>query len=223
MDAIIKKNVVYVSGSNIDIDKTLTIGGKAGDSKAIGDAITMRWNPESGYLETKTDGVWVQTDLRYIPKTYLYKKGVFNTNVVSGWSTNNYQNITSAVNGGIALAPTLTLNDETFSLYAYNTRPDSGSSGMYATDNTVDLNSYSSINVNVSEISTGNDYNWICILILSGLKQNYDTSDIIARKDIKNSGTFSLDISSVSSGYIAISVHTAGAPLTATVSDIWLE
>ena len=196
-------------------------------NKTVNELIAMGLNVRcnlDGYLEVFINGLWEQTEIKALtPKTYLYKQGVFNTDLVSGWSTNDYQNAVSAANGGIVLAPTLTLNDETFSLYAYNTRTDSGSSGMYATDNVVNLSGYNSINVTIPEFSRGNTWNSVSILILSELKQNYDTSDIIARKDITDAGTFSLDISSISSGYVAISVHTAGAPLTVTVSDIWLE
>lgn len=76
MPAIIKKKVVYGSGSNIELDKTLTIEGKAADAKAVGDAITVRCNSE-GYLEVKVDGIWEQSELKAIEQNevFLYNKG----------------------------------------------------------------------------------------------------------------------------------------------------
>lgn len=49
-------------GSNIELDKTLSIEGKAADAKAVGDAITVRYNSE-GYLEVLVDGVWEQIEV----------------------------------------------------------------------------------------------------------------------------------------------------------------
>ena len=65
------------SGSNIELDTTLTVEGKAADAKAVGDAINVRCNA-TGYLEVLVDGVWQQSDLQAISfenVNYIYNKG----------------------------------------------------------------------------------------------------------------------------------------------------
>ena len=76
MGILMHKNVPYGGGGNsIQLDKTLTIEGKAADAKAVGDAITTRCNSE-GYLEVKVDGEWVATNLlAYASTLYLYNNG----------------------------------------------------------------------------------------------------------------------------------------------------
>jgi hypothetical protein len=179
-----------------------------------------------GYLEVFINGLWEQTEIKALtPKTYLYKQGVFNTDLVSGWNINDYLSDTLIQAGAIRTKPTLTLNENTFTLYSYNTRTDVGGYGAYSSNDKIDLSKYNTLNINISEFIKGNDYVWLWIYVVTELKDNFSNLSILARRDMRdNVDTFSLDVSSVNeSCYIYLSLVTMGAPLTVTISDIWLE
>lgn len=50
-------------GGNVEIDPTLSIKGQAADAKAVGDAITVRNNNDTGRLEVKVAEEWVETKI----------------------------------------------------------------------------------------------------------------------------------------------------------------
>ena len=131
-------------------------------NKTVNELIAMGLNVRcnaNGYLEVFVNGVWEQTEINALtPRTYLYKEGVFNTNLVSGWNVNNYLSDTLIQAGAIRTKPTLTLNENTFTLYSYNTRTDVGGYGSYSSNDKIDLSKYNALNINISEFIKGNDY-----------------------------------------------------------------
>lgn len=93
--------------SNIELDKTLSIEGKAADAKAVGDAINVRCNAD-GYLEVYVNGVWKQTEINAItPKTYLYNNGDQYVDITGGYEALGISNSSSHI--GLEKAPVLTM------------------------------------------------------------------------------------------------------------------
>jgi hypothetical protein len=197
-------------------------------NKTVNELIAMGLNVRcnlDGYLEVLVDGVWEESDLKALdPKTYLYKKGVFNTDIVSGWNVNDYIHSVQYANGANSVKPTLTLNDKTFTLSSYCSDTEYGGGGMYATNDSLDLSNYSSLNIKIPNFTQGTSKNYIIFMATNELQQHYNTSAILARQDISNVGTYSIDISSVNEDcYIGIAVISKGETITFDVSDIWLE
>lgn len=193
-------------------------------NKTVNELIAMGLNVRCnayGYLEVFINGLWEQTEIKALtPKTYLYKQGVFNTDLVSGWSPYNYRTDSMASSGATAISPTVTLNENNFTLSATSSGATASSFGIFATNNSIDLSNFSKLIVNVSnynKVTNGT----VAIQLTAILKDGFTRTSYVV---IEQTGQTVLDISNItSSQYITFTMDVLNATTSLNISDIWLE
>lgn len=172
--------------SNIELDKTLSVEGKAADAKAVGDAINIRQNNETGYIEVKIDGIWEQSILRALPPNtmYLYNNGNQYTENTGGWEGHVYTGSTSN-------AVSYDLNkDGNLYLTARN-----GNVEIYTVNGNIDLSNYANLDIAYSvNIQHNYQSNTAYFVILNGTTE-------VAKKSFNStvnvSDTWHIDLSSI--------------------------
>ena len=146
-------------------------------------------------------------------KVLLYDSGVENTDVTGGLTAYAYVPSTS---GSSVKAPTVTKNTDSLKLYVANAS--GGLGGSYFTTEKVNLTRARTMKIEVSALTSSNNY---VRMGASTTKANKFT--VAAGKTISETGTISLDVSSLSGDhYLFITLYGSGVK-SITFTKWWLE
>ena len=215
--ATLFKNGKNYSGKTIKLDTTLSVSGQAADAKAVGDAINVRVDKETGYLEVLKDGVWEPTKLQAIVNgKVLFSENNNAVNFVAYSGNTNEDTIT-------AKAPTFTFGQKMTATFDANP-------GLFAgciISDLVDVTDYTKIVLNhESTASATTNWEWAKLFVVSSKssKMSALAKTTILQSQSSTSGTIELDISSVSGQvYIGIEMCSNAKVVTVNVSEMHLE
>jgi hypothetical protein len=146
-------------------------------------------------------------------KVLLYNAGVENADITGGLTAYAYVPSTSGSN---LKAPTVTKNTSSLKLYVANAS--GGLGGSYFTTEKVNLTRARTMKIEVSDLVSSNNY---VRMGASATKANKFT--VAAGKTISETGTISLDVSSLSGDYyLFITLYGSGVK-SITFTKWWLE
>lgn len=168
-------------------------------------------------------GAWVEkTAKSYLGggwvdwRRYLYNCGDECTDVSGGWSGYAYK---SSDSGSTVNAPTVTKGTGSITVKqnGYNSSSAKYYAGALFSEKAVDLSNYGTMKINVTEFS-GSSAN----LVVTKTKGNNYT--IAGKVEIKSTGAFSVDVSSLSGDYyVALMIQGVQNATTVTFTEIFLS
>nr|DAZ45378.1 MAG TPA: hypothetical protein [Caudoviricetes sp.] len=169
-----------------------------------------------------TDGQIVSIELSYL--LWLYKSGNTHNAVTGGWSVSKHPSTGGSFDG------VLTLNDDSMLL---STEVWGGSVG-YAnvfTNNSIDLTGVNTLKFKITGIGNtaysdkeGNTRKFRFSLAVANARPTNQNPTFAADLHISATGEYSVDVSSISAGYVGIWITTGGyIKTTLTISEIWGE
>ena len=169
-----------------------------------------------------TDGQIAAIELSYL--LWLYKSGNTYNAVTGGWSVSEHPSTGGSFDG------VLTLNDDSMLL---STEVWGGSVG-YAnvfTNNSIDLTGVNTLKFKITGIGNtaysdkeGNTRKFRFSLAVANARPTNQNPTFAADLHISATGEYSVDVSSISAGYVGIWITTGGyIKTTLTISEIWGE
>lgn len=170
-----------------------------------------------------TDGQIVAIELSYL--LWLYKSGNTYNAVTGGWSVSKHSSTGGSFDG------VLTLNADSMLL---STEVWGGSVG-YAnafTNNSIDLTGVNTLKFKITGIGdqisatnpSGDVQNFRFSLVVANARPTTQSPTFTADLRILATGEYSVDVSSISAGYVGVWITTAGyIKTTLTISEIWGE
>lgn len=206
--------------TSVKIDSTLSIEGQAADAKAVGEAITVRYNSE-GYLEVLVDGVWKQIEVNADTSgsvLFNAEKGNVANFVLYNGATNNQTN--NYFGGNL----TLDIGD---TLVYKGTWTDYWACGCIISD-PIDLTNYTKLIFNYSTKATiAKNYTFMNAFVVT-TKQQSMTS--VAHKVILNpsttgqSGVAEIDLTNITGyQYIGFEMSCGNGTVTFELIEAHLE
>ena len=208
-------------GGNVKVDPTLSIEGQAADAKAVGDAITVRYNEETDHFEVLKDGEWEQTKI----KVGLLKQILFSANNnEASFEASSYSAI-----GSQGVSPTLTIG-ETMNAYVSNS-----TARTYGTlvSELIDVTNYDklvvyhkSTNSRSSYIEQNASVEWVKMYVTDSLSSKMTPlASIMLLNGIKTSeGEVTLDLSHVAGNvYIVFELAINASTMTTEIYSLYLE
>ena len=169
-----------------------------------------------------TDGQTVAVELSYL--LWLYKEGNTYNAVTGGWSASEHNNTGGTFDG------MLTLNDDSMLV----STEAAGGSVMYGnafTNNSIDLSGVSTLKFKITGIGntsgqnpSGDIVNFRFSLVVASARPTTQSPTFAADQRILATGEYSIDVSSISTGYVGVWITTVGyIKTTLTISEIWGE
>lgn len=170
-----------------------------------------------------TDGQIVSIELSYL--LWLYKSGNIYNAVTGGWSVPKTPSTGGSFDG------VLTLNDNSMLL----STEVFGGSVAYAsafTNNSIDLSKVNTLKFKITGIGdqisgttpSGDVVNFRFSLVVANARPTTQTPTFAADLRILATGEYSVDVSSISAGYVGVWITTVGYnKTTLTISEIWGE
>lgn len=178
---------------------------------------------DSKAVTITTDGQIVSIELSYL--LWLYKSGNTYNAVTGGWSVPQIPSTGGSFDG------VLTLNDNSMLL---STEVFGGSVG-YAnvfTNNSIDLTGVNTLKFKITGIGdqisgtypSGDTVNFRFSLVVADARPTTPNPTFAADLRILETGEYSVDVSSISAGYVGVWITTVGyIKTTLTISEIWGE
>lgn len=225
-------NVTYPAGSTCtcsDGTTTLTAPNTSGTWVCIvPNAGTWTATATDGIENTSesvsitTDGQIAAIELSYL--LWLYKSGNTYNAVTGGWSVSEHPSTGGSFDG------VLTLNDDSMLLSTEVW----GGSVEYAnvfTNNSIDLTGVNTLKFKITGIGNtaysdkeGNTRKFRFSLAVANARPTNQNPTFAADLHISATGEYSVDVSSISAGYVGIWITTGGyIKTTLTISEIWGE
>ena len=170
-----------------------------------------------------TDGQIAAIELSYL--LWLYKSGNTYNAVTGGWSVSEHASSGGSFDGVLTLnADSMLLSTEVF-----------GGSVAYAnafTNNSIDLTGVNTLKFKITGIGdqisatnpSGDTQNFRFSLVVANARPTTLTPTFAADLRILATGEYSVDVSSISAGYVGVWISTIGyIKTTLTISEIWGE
>lgn len=170
-----------------------------------------------------TDGQIVAIELSYL--LWLYKSGNTYNAVTGGWSVSKHGSTGGSFDGVLTLnADSMLLSTEVF-----------GGSVAYAnafTNNSIDLSKVNTLKFKITGIGdqisgqnpSGDIVNFQFSLVVANARPTTQNPTFAADLRILATGEYSVDVSSISAGYVGVWITTVGyIKTTLTISEIWGE
>lgn len=206
--------VAYPSGSICtctDGTKTLSLKDTSGQGFfLIPYAATWTVTASDG-TNTKFESVEITSEGQSVSVTLSYELLLFNGGVVEPWTV-------------ISAKPTATISD---TIYLYASDPDTPVVSAVRTTNQIDLSGYSELKYTVTENKMEKNA-FMCVTsstkapITAGIP-NTVTSSVVAYGQPSSTGTYSVDISSVTGSYYISLAEGHYSTSGLRVSKVWLE
>lgn len=226
-------NITYPAGSTCtcsDGSTTLTAPDTSGTWACVVPnagtwtvAATDGMENTSETVSITTDGQTVAIELSYL--LWLYKSGNAYNAVTGGWSVSEHSSTGGSFDG------VLTLNDDSMVL---STEVFGGSVG-YAnvfTNNSIDLSGINTLKFKITGIGdcisgtnpAGDTVNFRFSLVVASERPTKQTPTFTADLQVLATGEYSVDVSSINTGYVGVWITTVGYnKTTLTISEIWGE
>lgn len=178
---------------------------------------------DSKAVTITTDGQIVSIELSYL--LWLYKSGNTYNAVTGGWSVPQIPSTGGSFDG------VLTLNDNSMLL----STEVFGGSVAYAsafTNNSIDLSKVNTLKFKITGIGdqisatnpSGDVQNFRFSLVVANARPTTQSPTFTADLRILATGEYSVDVSSISAGYVGVWITTIGyIKTTLTISEIWGE
>lgn len=170
-----------------------------------------------------TDGQIAAIELSYL--LWLYKSGNTYNAVTGGWSVSEHASLGGSFDGVLTLnADSMLLSTEVF-----------GGSVAYAnafTNNSIDLTGVNTLKFKITGIGdqisatnpSGDTQNFRFSLVVANARPTTQNPTFAADLRILATGEYSVDVSSISAGYVGVWISTIGyIKTTLTISEIWGE
>lgn len=170
-----------------------------------------------------TDGQIAAIELSYL--LWLYKSGNTYNAVTGGWSVSEHASPGGSFDGVLTLnADSMLLSTEVF-----------GGSVAYAnafTNNSIDLTGVNTLKFKITGIGdqisattpSGDTQNFRFSLVVANARPTTQNPTFAADLRILATGEYSVDVSSISAGYVGVWISTIGyIKTTLTISEIWGE
>lgn len=170
-----------------------------------------------------TDGQIAAIELSYL--LWLYKSGNTYNAVTGGWSVSEHTSTGGSFDGVLTLnADSMLLSTEVF-----------GGSVAYAnafTNNSIDLTGVNTLKFKITGIGdqisattpSGDTQNFRFSLVVANARPTTQTPTFAADLRILATGEYSVDVSSISAGYVGVWISTIRyIKTTLTISEIWGE
>lgn len=170
-----------------------------------------------------TDGQIAAIELSYL--LWLYKSGNTYNAVTGGWSVSEHASSGGSFDGVLTLnADSMLLSTEVF-----------GGSVAYAnafTNNSIDLTGVNTLKFKITGIGdqisatnpSGDTQNFRFSLVVANARPTTQNPTFAADLRILATGEYSVDVSSISAGYVGVWISTIGyIKTTLTISEIWGE
>jgi hypothetical protein len=157
-------------------------------------------------------GLYAKGALRRI---YLYFHGIENTSITGGVKGYNY-----APSGAIGAksAPAISRGDSEMSVSSTG-NPAVSTSGTVYTESKVDLTDVKTIKINVSSITVGTSA-FVFFGVATTKADGYTNA---AKKDIRETGVLSLDVSELSGKYYLTIILSGPGVMSVKFTEWWIE
>ena len=169
-----------------------------------------------------TDGQTVAVELSYL--LWLYKEGNIYNAVTGGWSVSEHTKTGGTFDG------MLTLNDDSM-LVSTEAWGGSVGCGNVFTNNPIDLSGVNTLKFKITGIGNtsgtnpaGDTVNFRFSLVVASARPTTQIPTFAADQIILATGEYSVDVSSITTGYVGVWISTVGyAKTTLTISEVWGE
>ena len=169
-----------------------------------------------------TDGQIAAIELSYL--LWLYKSGNTYNAVTGGWSVSEHPSTGGSFDG------VLTLNDDSMLLSTEVWGGNVGYANVF-TNNSIDLTGVNTLKFKITGIGNtaysdkeGNTRKFRFSLAVANARPTNQNPTFAADLHISATGEYSVDVSSISAGYVGIWITTGGyIKTTLTISEIWGE
>ena len=225
-------NITYPAGSTCtctDGTTTLTAPDTSGTwACTVPNAGTWTVSATDGTENTSeavsitTDGQTVSVELSYL--LWLYKEGNTYNAVTGGWSASEHSKTGGTFDG------MLTLNDDSM-LVSTEAWGGSVGYGNVFTNNPIDLSGVNTLKFKITGIgntsgtnSAGDTKNFQFSLVVASERPTKQVPTFAADLRILATGEYSVDVSSITTGYVGVWITTVGySKTTLTISEVWGE
>ena len=169
-----------------------------------------------------TDGQTVAVELSYL--LWLYKEGNTYNAVTGGWSASEHSNTGGTFDG------MLTLNDDSM-LVSTEAWGGSVGHGNVFTNKSINLSKVNTLKFKITGIGStsgtnpaGDTVNFQFSLVVASARPTTQIPTFAADQRILATGEYSIDVSSINTGYVGVWITTVGyIKTTLTISEIWGE